>query len=141
MKRVLCLVSKAGDVAIGFVGTPADGAARADAALGVGNWVAFDVTGDLRAALGATVVLARERVETPDGTGRWRWRSAADVVKECLGETPEHVCPACDQPTADDKTLEVRRMLSGFQQQLGERDQRILQLEAELAVAKADATP
>lgn len=87
-----------------------------------------DVTDAVMADLGRLANLARERVDSADGTGRWRYRTINDVVKAWFGETPEYLCPTCDQPT----TTDVSRAITEFKQQ-------IAGLEARLSAAESAA--
>jgi len=112
--------------------------AEADAHLGVANWREWDFTPRIGGPLGELVNLARERVPSADGTGRWRWRTVADVIKHWLGEMAVVVCPACDQPTTEDKTLEIRQLIAEHRARVAALEARVADLEAELAAAPAD---
>jgi hypothetical protein len=97
-KRLWVYVSKT-DVAETFamIGEQADARTQADAALGLVNWQEWDFTPRVLPMFGNLVNLARERAQTLDGTGRWRWRTVANVVKRWLGEPVEENCESCGQ--------------------------------------------
>ena len=96
MKRILVFVSKTDDrQRLALVDTVANGRAQAEATLGLANWVEYDVTDLLRPRLDNIVNVARERAETRDGTGRWRFRTIANVLKRWLGEPVDENCERC----------------------------------------------
>lgn len=69
--------------------------ADANAYLGIDNWVECDATASMLPLLGGLVNLARERAQTPDGTGRWKWRTIANAVRAWLGEPTDETCASC----------------------------------------------
>lgn len=80
-----------------FFGTQAECRAWADETYGLGNWREYEVTGYLGAALGQLVNLARERVQTPDRTGRWKWNTVNSVLRAWRGEATDETCAGCGQ--------------------------------------------
>lgn len=97
-KRVWVYMSKSDPDQVSLtIGEQVDARARADAQLGVVNWIEHDLTAQARPAVAELVNAARERVATRDGTGRWRWRTIADVVKAWLGEPTDETCESCGQ--------------------------------------------
>lgn len=98
MRRIYFYVSKTDPAeCTAFFGEQVDARARADETLGLVNWTEYEMTRFLGAAFAAIVNLARERVPTRDGTGRWRWRTVANVIKAWLGEPTDETCASCGQ--------------------------------------------
>lgn len=65
----------------------------------------LDVTTTVGAHLGSLVTLARERVPTKDGTGRWRVSSPSELVRVWLGGRPNEACDRCGQPWPEGTTV------------------------------------
>lgn len=102
MKRIYVFISTSDPVALAVVAEATTARAQADVTLGISNWREFDVTTDLLPAAADLVNLARERARTQDGSGRWRWRTIANVVKRWLAEPVDELCETCGSkwPTA-----------------------------------------
>ncbi len=96
-RRLWIYTSKTEARMIARIAEQAVAQAQADAALGLANWVESDVSADVQSALGELVNVARDRVVTKDGTGRWRWRTTADVLKRWVGEPVDETCASCGQ--------------------------------------------
>lgn len=97
-KRLYIYIGKSDSTqAIARIDEQAAARAEADAYLGLANWTEYDLTGHVLPACGQLVNVARERAQTADGTGRWRWRTIANVLKRWLGEAVDEQCENCGQ--------------------------------------------
>lgn len=133
-QRIWLFVNKTDDQEIIVVlGEQAEAEAQAEAQLGIANYSTRDVTSFLLADLGKLVGSARDRVPSADGSGRWRYRTTDDAVKAWLQDLPTLLCPACDQPTTDDRTLAIREMLGEHRVQIEGLEARLIELQNALA--------
>jgi hypothetical protein len=97
-KRLYVYASKSdAGVTLARVAEQAAARAEADETLGLANWTEYDVTAHVLPAFAEIVNLARQRERTLDGTGRWRWRTIANVLKAWLEEPTDETCEACGQ--------------------------------------------
>lgn len=135
-RRLWIYTSKTEDRVIARIAEQATARAQADATLGIANWVEWDLSADVQGALGELVNVARARVDSADGTGRWRWRTTADTLKAWAGEPPTYTCPVCDQSTTADFTRAVEQ----FKREMETLRDEIARLQQQLAEAATTPT-